>query len=207
MGITVKKLQDPAFLKYGRVLPPQYDVTELLEKMKETPLPEDVAYVPSVKELEELDIAESFRIGIYGELPIQIGYCNGHNHLLNAVEYHKSSEINVALYDMILLVGMQQDIEENFTYDSGRIEAFLVPAGAAVELYATTLHYAPCGVNGNGFKTVIVLPRDTNTGLLTRRNESKEDSLLAAKNKWLIAHKDAGIEGAFVGIYGENISV
>lgn len=207
MGITVKNLQDPAFRKYGRVLPVQYDVTELLEKMKETPMPEDVVYVPSVKELEELPIAESFRIGIYGELPIQIGYCNGHNHLLNAVEYHKSSEINVALHDMILLIGMQQDIADNFTYESNKIEAFLVPAGTAVELYATTLHYAPCGVDGNGFQTVIVLPKDTNTELRTSRNESKEDSLLVAKNKWLIAHKDAAIEGAFVGIIGDNISV
>lgn len=207
MGITVKNLQDLAFRKYGRVLPVQYDVTELLEKMKETPMPEDVVYVPSVKELEELPIAESFRIGIYGELPIQIGYCNGHNHLLNAVEYHKSSEINVALHDMILLIGMQQDIADNFTYESNKIEAFLVPAGTAVELYATTLHYAPCGVDGNGFQTVIVLPKDTNTELQTSRNESKEDSLLVAKNKWLIAHKDAAIEGAFVGIIGDNISV
>lgn len=207
MAIEIKSLEDSAFRKYGRVLPKQYDVTELLKKMEETPLPEGVEYVPSVEMLEQLEIAESFRVGIFGELPIQIGYCNGHNHLLNAVEYHKSSEINVALHDMILLIGMQQDIEENYTYDSGKIEAFLVPAGTAVEIYATTLHYAPCGVKGKGFQTVIVLPKDTNTELLTSHNESKEDSLLVARNKWLIAHQDAAIEGAFVGIIGENISV
>ena len=44
---------------------------------------------------------------------------------------------------MILLVGRQQDITEDYTYDTDQIEAFLVPAGTAVEMYATTLHYAP----------------------------------------------------------------
>ena len=33
----------------------------------------------------------------YGELPIQIGYCNGKNYKLNALEYHRSSEIDVAV--------------------------------------------------------------------------------------------------------------
>ena len=35
----------------------------------------------------------------------------------------------------------------------------------------------------------------------------KEDQLLFARNKWLIAHEDAKIEGAFVGLKGENLSV
>ena len=36
---------------------------------------------------------------------------------------------------------------------------------------------------------------------------AKEDPLLVARNKWLIAHEDAKIEGAFNGLKGENISV
>ena len=43
----------------------------------------------------------------YGELPIQIGYCNGHNELLNAVEYHRSSEINLAATDAVLILGSE----------------------------------------------------------------------------------------------------
>ena len=80
-------------------------VLELIEKMKMTPLPSDVIYEPSIKELEDLKIAEELRIREFGELPIQIGYCNGNNYLLNAVEYHRSSEINVAVTDLILLLG------------------------------------------------------------------------------------------------------
>ena len=47
-----------------------------------------------------------------------IGYCNGKNRKLNALEYHRSSEVNVAVTDMILLTGMEQDIGEDFTYDT-----------------------------------------------------------------------------------------
>ena len=32
-----------------------------------------------------------------------------------------------------------------------------------------------------------------------------EERLLTAKNKWLIAHEDAKIDGAFVGLKGQNI--
>ena len=82
-------------------------------------------------------------------MPIQVGYCNGSNYLLNAVEYHRDSEVNVALTDLILILGKEQDIEADGTYQTEKMEAFLVPAGTVVEVYATTLHYAPCNVNEN----------------------------------------------------------
>lgn len=34
-----------------------------------------------------------------------------------------------------------------------------------------------------------------------------EDGLLTAKNKWLIAHEEAAIEGAFNGLKGKNIQI
>ena len=108
------------------------------------PVPEDVIYVPSVDELEALDVAKELQNRAYGGLPIQIGYCNGHNKKLNAVEYHRNSEINVAATDLVLLIGEQKDIEDDFTYEYIKIEAFLVPAGTAIEVYATTLHYDAC---------------------------------------------------------------
>ena len=72
---------------------------------------------------------------------------------------------------------------------------------------ATTLHYAPCTAQGNGFRCVIVLPKDTNTDLGFKPGKDGEDRLLAARNKWLIAHKEAAIEGAFCGLKGENITL
>lgn len=98
----------------------------------------------------------------YGEMPIQIGYCNGRNSRLNALEYHKDSEVNVMATDAILLLGLRSELEEDYTLDTKKVKAFLVPAGTAVEIYATSLHYAPCGVDGKPFQVAIVLPKGTN---------------------------------------------
>lgn len=206
--MIIKNVNDKEFKKYGQVLK-NYDCTEIIEKMKSTPLPEDVIYEPSIKELEELAIAKELQDREYGELPIQIGYCNGNNYMLNAVEYHRTSEINIAATDLILLIGSQQDIEDDYSYDTSKIEAFKVPAGTAIEVYATTLHYAPCNVNEEGFRCVVVLPRDTNLPLENKVEKSGEDALLFARNKWLIGHKDTdlGEQEAFIGLVGENISI
>lgn len=204
--MKIQKVTDPAFRKYGQVLE-GYDFTGLIKEMKHTPVPEDVIYVPSVEELEALDIMKDLQNKGYGGLPVQIGYCNGHNKKLNAVEYHRNSEINVAVTDLVLLIGHQQDIEPDHTYDTSKIEAFLVPAGTGIEVYATTLHYAPCHVNEGGFQCVVVLPKGTNTDLTLQTEKMGEDSLMTAKNKWLIAHEDAKIAGAFNGLKGENITI
>ena len=204
--MKIQKVTDPAFRKYGQVLE-GYDFTGLIKEMKHPPVPEDVIYVPSVEELEALDIMKDLQNKGYGGLPIQIGYCNGHNKKLNAVEYHRNSEINVAVTDLVLLIGHQQDIEPDHTYDTSKIEAFLVPAGTGIEVYATTLHYAPCHVNEGGFQCVVVLPKGTNTDLTFQTEKTGEDSLMTAKNKWLIAHEDAKIAGAFNGLKGENITI
>ena len=204
--MKIQKVTAPAFRKYGQVLE-GYDFTGLIKEMKHTPVPEDVIYVPSVEELEALDIMKDLQNKGYGGLPIQIGYCNGHNKKLNAVEYHRNSEINVAVTDLVLLIGHQQDIEPDHTYDTSKIEAFLVPAGTGIEVYATTLHYAPCHVNEGGFQCVVVLPKGTNTDLTFQTEKMGEDSLMTAKNKWLIAHEDAKIAGAFNGLKGENITI
>ena len=204
--MKIQNVADASFRKYGKVLE-GFDLSALLKEMKHTPVPEDVVYVPSVEELEALDVAKDLRNKAYGGLPIQIGYCNGHNKKLNAVEYHRNSEVNVAVTDLVLLIGWQQDIEDDFTYDTSKIEAFLVPAGTAIEVYATTLHYAPCNVNESGFQCVVVLPAETNTELTFETAKTGEDSLMTAKNKWLIAHEEAGIAGAFNGLKGENITL
>ena len=207
MGMTVKKVTDPAFKAYGRVIT-GYDFSGLLKAMEQTLLPEDVIYIPSLPEMEALPAAKELENGIYGQMPIQIGCCNGHNKKLNAVEYHRDSEVDIAVDDLILILGKQQDIEEDHTYDTSRMEAFLVPAGTAVEVYATTLHYAPCHVKDEGFRCVIVLPRDTNLDMEPVEVKDPEDRLLFARNKWLIGHAQGGLpEGVFIGLKGENLSV
>ncbi len=204
--MVIKNVTDAAFRKYGRVIS-EIDFSELVAKMDETPVPADVVYEPSVDILEALPIMGKLQTAYYGELPIQIGYCNGHNHLLNALEYHRSSELDIAADDLILLLGCQQDITDDYTYETSKIEAFLCPKGTGVELYATTLHYAPCSVGDNGFRCVIVLPKDTNLPL-DEKHAGYEDALITAKNKWLIGHAEGGLPaGAHIGLIGENVSV
>ena len=204
--MRIQNVADDAFRRYGKVLE-GYDFTELLKEMKHTPVPEDVTYVPSVEEMEALPVAKELQNKGYGGLPIEIGYCNGHNKKLNGLEYHRSSEINVAVTDLVLLIGHQQDVEKDFTYDTSKVEAFLVPAGTAIEVYATTLHYAPCNDGENGFKCVVILPKGTNTDIDFPLAKEGEDALMTAKNKWLIAHEEAGIEGAYNGLRGENLTI
>lgn len=204
--MVIKNVSNQAFKKYGRVLD-GYEITEIVKEMENTPLPEDVIYVPSVEAMENLGEAAAFKNRAYGGLPIQIGYCNGDNNKLNALEYHRSSEINIAVTDMILLLGLQTDINNDYTYNTALAEGFLVPAGTVIEVYATTLHYAPCTAAPGGFKCVVILPEGTNTDLTFAAGETGEERLITAKNKWLIAHKEAEIEGAFCGLKGENITL
>lgn len=202
----MKTVFDSAFKKYGKVVN-GYDLRALTEAMEKTVLPDDVTYVPGVAELEATPFARQMKERFYGGLPVQVGFCNGHNEMLNALEYHRNSEVNVAVTDLILMLGSQQDIEEDYSYDTSKVEAFLVPKGTVVEVYATTLHYAPCGVNGQGFRCTVVLPKDTNLELETKPVQEGEDRLLFARNKWLVAHADAAIEGAFNGLKGKNLSL
>lgn len=207
MAMQVKQVTDPAFGVYGRIVE-GYGCGELIGRLKETPVTDGVVYVPSVPELEESADGKRISEGLYGGMPIQIGYCNGHNKKLNAVEYHRDSEINIAAEDMILILGRQQEIEADYTYDTSRMEAFLIPAGTVVEVYATTLHYAPCHVGDGSFRCGVVLPRGTNTDIGPVTVAGPEDRLLFARNKWLIGHAEGGLpEGAFIGLKGENLSV
>jgi len=147
-------------------------------------------------------------------MPIQIGYCNGHNAKLNALEYHRDSELNIAATDAVLLLGLLADVEEDFTYDTSKVEAFLLPAGCGVEIFATSMHYAPCALDGKGFQVAIVLPKGTNYDLKDAHAKvagdkvNNEDALLTAVNKWLIGHPEGGLdEGTFLGLKGKNLDV
>lgn len=212
--MKIYSVNDPEFRKYGRVVT-NVDFTQLVEALKKTEVPEGVVYEPSVASLEATPVMKALSDTTYGEMPIQIGYCNGHNKLLNALEYHRDSEINVAATDAILMLGLMADVEPDFTYDTSKVKAFLVPAGTAVEVFATTLHYAPCGVDGAGFQVAIVLPKGTNYPLKTSHAKvnadgtaPSEDALITAVNKWLIGHAEGGLDaGSFLGLKGENLSL
>lgn len=197
-------VNDKAFKKYGKVIDCNFD--QLIEVAKNIELPEEGStYLPSVQEFETLPVKEILQNEIYGEMPVQIGYCFGHSTKLNAFEWHKSSEINIAVTDAILFLGNLAEIKDG-KYNSKNAKSFLLKKGQAVELYATTLHFCPCETTKDGFGVIVVLPLGTNTDLET----TPQDKTLFRKNKWIIAHCDnEGLikRGVVPGIYGKNYEV
>ncbi len=193
------------FSDYGRVID-GIAVSAIAEAAKDIPYPDRAsAYLPSVEQFEATNAAKQIKEEVFGTLDIQIGYCYGHNDTLNATEWHFSSELNVALTPLVLILGKRSDIKDG-RIDSGKMKAFYVPFGSVIEVYATTLHFCPCQVSDDGFACVVGLPVATNTPL----NAPVEDKLLFRKNKWLLAHEQntALIErGAVAGIYGENYKI
>lgn len=207
--MKVYHVTDEAFRAYGRVLE-GYDNAGLCAALKaHTPVPEGVKYVPSEPELEKLPAMTQLRDNVYGGMPVQLGWCNGHNTMLNCLEYHRDSEINLGTEDFILLLAKEDEIR-NGMLDTSLVKAFLCPAGTMIEVYATTLHYAPCGAKpGAGFQVMVALPKGTNTERPAIEPRNEEDKRLWARNKWLLAHPDTAeaAKGAYVGLKGENINI
>lgn len=206
--MKIYDITDLKFNKYGAVVQ-GYDFSELLAEMHRKPIPESIEYVASDPALEALPVFRQFTAGFYGGMPVELGYCMGHNQKLNALEYHRSSEVNIAVTDYIVLLGCQQDMDEHFNYNTALVEAFYIPAGLAVEFYATTLHYCACHVQAGGYSHATFLPRGTNCPLANGFiPKTEEDHLLAAQNKWMLVHRDGGFDGILpVKLKGENHTI
>ena len=207
--MKIYSVHDKEFTPYGHVVT-GLDTTELLDALARTPLPETgTGYCPEEEELQELPVTVQVSEHLYGGMPVQMGWCNGRNTKLNCLEYHRDSEFNLGTEDFILLLARQEAIE-NGMLDTGKVKAFRVPAGVLVEVYATTLHYAPCHTDpAKGFRVLVALPAGTNTEKPDIRPLTEEDKLLRACNKWLLAHPDSAeaADGAYVGLTGENTDI
>ena len=202
---------DPEFKPYGKVITGMEEtVAEILAALEQTPLPEGVGYVPTEPILQELPAATEVSDNLFGGMPAQLGWCNGHNTKLNCLEYHRDSEFNLGTQDFVLLLAKMEDIGDDGKLDTAKVKAFRAPAGTLIECYATTLHYAPCHCDAaKGFRVLVALPWLTNTDKPSIKVLSPEDKLLWARNKWLLAHAESAeaAQGAYVGLVGENIDI
>ena len=163
------------------------------------------AYYHSVKAMEKTALGKYISDELFGEIPTQTGLCLGYNSRMNAMEYHGSSEINLAVTDLLLLLAHVGDIREG-GLDSSAVRGFFIRQGELVGIYPTTLHYCPCQTSDEGFRAVVALPRGTNTPLKKQHG----DSLLKAVNKWIICHGESAElirDGVTIGITGENYTV
>ena len=207
--MEIKNIFDREFASYGQIHQ-GYHLEGLLSAMESIPLPEQgTDYRPSMPELETADCFRELEDRAFGGMPIQVGMCWGHNTRLNCLEYHRSSEFNLGTVPFVLLLAHQWDIVDG-VLDTDKVAAFYVPAGTLVEVYATSLHYAPCHVDATeGFRVAVVLPRGTNTEKPELTDLPGESRRLWARNKWLLAHPDTteAQEGAQVGLRGENTDI
>ena len=208
-SLSLRSVLDPAFRPFGRLLDiPAGALADICRTS--AVMPESGSrYVPSMPELEAMP--EFIRLGhtLGGELELEIGCCWGYNHMLNCLEYHRSSEWNIAVTDMVLILARQQDME-GFDLPEGKTEAFFFPKGTMIEVYATTLHFCPCQTGDGGFVSIVILPKGTNLPLQEPKPEGGDGPLLWAKNKWLIAHEQnvpVVNRGAYPGLHGENFQI
>ena len=222
--VKIYSVFDEEFRGFGRVHA-GYDLEELTSYMEEkTVIPDEGnMYIPSEEPMELTHAARTIKSVIFGGMPIQIGFCNGRNSTYNGFEYHKCSEINIAVTDMMLVLGHLTDVSHcHFNNDDATV--FFVPKGTMIEMFQTTLHLSPLKVCDEGYKAIVILAEGTNTPLspkekrerdsivtnLANRNEEDKDietALLLARNKWVIAHPEREQlidQGAYPGIIGEN---
>ena len=201
---------DPEFKPFGQVVTGMDDTAaEILSVLKDAPQGSGVDYVPEYEPLQELPAMVEISEHCYGGMPVQLGWCNGFNTKLNCLEYHRDSEFNLGTEDFLLLLARQDEIVDGIL-DTSKVKAFRVPAGVLIEVFATSLHYAPCHCDpSRGFRVLVALPMGTNTEKPDITPRSPEDKLLWARNKWLLAHPESGEarQGAYIGLTGENIDI
>ena len=207
--MKIYSVNDPEFAPYGKVLE-GFDTKELLAAMMTVPMPEcGTAYEPGIDCLEACGIFGELSDRAYGGMPVELGMCWGYNTKLNCLEYHRDSEVNIGTEDFILLLAKQGDIVGG-VLDTATVKAFRAPAGVPVEVFATSLHYAPCHTDAKkGFRVAVVLPKGTNTAKPGFEAKCDEDTWLTARNKWLLAHpeSDEAKTGAHIGLAGVNIDI
>ncbi len=200
--MKIYSVKDKKFAQFGRVLDLNTDEIVAVADKIEKPA-EGSVYEASRADFEALAIKDEIQDAYFGTMDTQLGYCYGHSHQLNALEWHTCSEVNIAIDDLILLLGDRRDIEEGNRYNSANVKAFRLCRGEAIEVYATTLHFCPIETDAKGFGCVVGLLKGTNLPL----EKEASDPLLFRVNKWIFAHDDnkALLErGVVAGIYGEN---
>ena len=205
--LAIHSVNDKSFRRFGRVI--DYDASGLIAAAEQEAMPETgCKYLPGMPSLEKPEIFSRIQNDLRGQGSCQIGMCWGFNSRLNCLEYHRASEHNVAVTDLVLLLASQQDME-GFDLPEGSVSAFLIPKGTVIEVYATTLHFCPCQTPPGGFKCVVILPRGTNTALTGERPAFGDGRLLWAKDKWLIAHPEAphAARGAYPGLHDKNFTL
>lgn len=209
--VTMFSIYDQEFSRYGEVFSERSQFTTSIEYLKNTSMPAEGNQYQAhdenfMKCATHIDLVHD----VFGDIPLEYGYVNGHNSKLNALEFHKSSELNIAVTPMVLLLAHVDDIK-NDQIHSDQVVAFYIPENTVFEVYSTTLHFSPCKVTDEGFRCGVILPFGTNVEFITSKTQQgRFGKFLFKTNKWLLSHPENERMlqlGAVIGITGENIEI
>lgn len=207
-GLPLYSVTDERFAPYGRVLGGRDKALSMA--LEQTGIPaEGNVYLASDAGLEAVPCMEDIRRVAFGGMPTQSGFCNGRGFTMDAMEYHKCSEVNYSTTGAVLLLALQSDLKGE-CMDSSSIVGFYLPPETLVEVFPGTLHFAPCRVSEAGFRCLVVLEKGVNTDLPSVNTAAPgEEKLLWMRGKWMLCHPDSSQAkaGAFVGISGENLAL
>ena len=199
---------DERFKPYGRVIGGKDEALSAAVAATELP-DEGNMYRASVEALEAVPCMAEIRRVVFGEMDAQAGFCNGHGFTLNALEYHKCSEVNYTTTGLVLLLALQSDIVDG-RLDSASVVGFYLPPETLVEIFPGTLHFAPCRIKEEGFNCLVVLEKGVNAPLDSVDTAAPgEEKMLWMRGKWMLCHPDSPQQqkGAYVGIDGENLKL
>lgn len=197
-------ITDREFRPYGETL--SIDTSDIIAYLQNKAImpKEGNIYIRDDSSMHNLKGIDEIKEKVYGYGEIEVGYCNGYNSYLNALEYHACPEVDIAEDDQILLLALREDVVDG-ALDSSKVKAFRLKKGQGVILYPYVFHFSPCKLHASGFRTAIILSEGTNMEL----GKEQKKGALWMKNKWLFAHKESpqATKGAYIGISGENILV
>lgn len=207
--IPLYSIYDEAFTPYGQVVACK-NPEELSVVLAAQDIPESGnRYSASVPALEAVAAVKTAAFSVFGEMDIQAGCCNGHGHMLNALEYHKCSEVNFTTTGLVLLLALPSDMTDG-RLDSSSVKGFYLPAGVMVEIYPRVMHFAPCRICEEGFTCLVVLEKGVNSpASRVDTGADGEEKLFWMRGKWLTCHPDSPQAklGAFTGISGVNLDL
>ncbi len=202
-------VSDPEFRRYGSVF--TFEGQDALGKaLSETPIPESGnRYVASEPSLEAANANAVLSGRCFAGRAVQVGYCNGHGFTMNAMEYHRCSEVNLTTTGLVLLLAAPEALHDG-ALDAKDVVGFYLPPDTAVEIYPMVMHFAPCRIAEEGFNCLVALEKGTNMPLdHVDTTLPGEDKLLWMTNKWMTCHPDSpqAEKGAYQGIRGENLKL
>lgn len=207
-GLPLYAITDERFARYGCILGGKDEA--LSQALAATEIPtQGNQYRASVPELEAVPCMAGIRRLAFGEMEIQAGFCNGRGYTLNALEYHKCSEVNYTTTGLVLLLALQSDVKDGHM-DAGSVVGFWLPPETLVEIFPGTLHFAPCRVSEEGFNCLVVLEKGVNSPLdQVDTSAPGEEKLLWMRGKWMLCHPQSpqAQKGAYIGISGENLTL